>query len=41
MFECSMQVVVAEVVSIGLVDEAKGAAVGRDDISLGGISKFD
>jgi hypothetical protein len=28
MLECLMQVVVAEAVSIGLVDEAKGAAVG-------------
>jgi len=32
MLEHSMQVAVAEVVSIGLVDKAKGAAVGHDDI---------
>jgi len=32
MFERLMQVVVAEVVSIGLINKAKGAAVGHDDI---------
>jgi len=32
MLEHSMQVAVVEAVSIGLIDEAKGAAVGHDDI---------
>jgi len=31
MLECSMQVAVVEAVGIGLVNEAKGAAVGHDD----------
>jgi len=31
---CSMQVAVVEAVGIGLVNEAKGAAVGHDDFAL-------